>query len=412
MTDFISLFAGAGGLDLGLSNAGWKCLYACDNDKAAIATLRANLGGANGPHRSKRAEPILAQADVATLQGSTILDQVGRRKGEVALLAGGPPCQSWSSAGHQLGFDDPRGRLMDDYIRLAREFETRWLLLENVRGLLTARGPSGRPGEALEHIRRRLFSEAGYQTEVALLNAADYGVPQRRVRLFLLGYRSGDTPKFPIPTHAQSSEARALSPWVNLGDCISGLAPPASDEILRPSAKLAALLADIRPGSGVRSPGKKETTRPGGHWGYKQGAFVADLKFPARTVTANAQQDWIRDPQLGLRKLSIRECAAVQTFPADWQFVGSQADQRRLIGNAVPPLLAQALGQALRAHALVPPKKTAPVLAARDLQPLPEKLAAAIRYTQKEEDRNGASRRLAPQRRRVRAPRTGAALSA
>ena len=412
MTDFISLFAGAGGLDLGLSNAGWDCLYACDNDKAAIATLRANLGNANGLRRSKHAEPILAQADVATLQGRAILDQVGRRKGEVALLAGGPPCQSWSSAGHQLGFDDPRGRLMDDYIRLAREFETRWLLLENVRGLLTARGPSGRPGEALEHIRRRLFSEAGYQTEVALLNAADYGVPQRRVRLFLLGYRSGDAPKFPIPTHAQRRDARGLHPWVNLGDCISGVTPPARDEILRPSAKLAALLADIRPGSGVRSPGKKETTRPGGHWGYKQGAFVADPKLPARTVTANAQQDWIRDPKLGLRKLSIRECAALQTFPVDWQFVGSQADQRRLIGNAVPPLLAKALGQALRAHALVPPKAKASALAARDLQPLPEKLAAAIRYTQKEEDRNGASRRLAPQRRRVRTARIGAALSA
>lgn len=412
MTDFISLFAGAGGLDLGLSNAGWDCLYACDNDKAAIATLRANLGAAGEKRPSKRAATVLAQADVATLRGNDILDQVGRRKGEVALLAGGPPCQSWSSAGHQLGFEDPRGRLMDDYIRLAREFETRWLLLENVRGLLTARGPSGRPGEALEHIRRRLFSEAGYQTEVALLNAADYGVPQRRVRLFLLGYRNGDAPKFPAQTHAQHGDARTLRPWVRLGDCIAALSPPAGDEIVRPSAKLAAMLADIRPGSGVRSPGKKETTRPGGHWGYKQGAFVADLQLPARTVTANAQQDWIRDPQLGLRKLSVRECAALQSFPADWQFVGSQADQRRLIGNAVPPLLAQALGQALRAHALAQPTAKQPPIAARELQPLPPNLAAAIRYTQKEEDRNGASRRLAPQRRRIRASKIGAALSA
>jgi DNA (cytosine-5)-methyltransferase 1 len=152
--------------------------------------------------------------------------------------------------------------------------------------------------------------------------------------------------------------------------------------------------------------------RPGGHWGYKQGAFVADQQLPARTVTANSQQDWIRDPQLGLRKLSVRECAALQSFPTDWQFVGSQADQRRLIGNAVPPLLAQAIGQALRAHALAQPNTKALVHAARALQPLPEKLAAAIRYTQKEEDRNGASRRLAPQRRRLRASKIGAALSA
>jgi len=400
MRSFISIFSGAGGLDLGLEQAGWDCLYACDSDEAAVATLRANVGRRLQPDRTAFSGSLVEQADVASLSGARVLAQIGRRAGQVELLAGGPPCQSWSSAGLQRGFGDPRGQLMDHYIRLAKELGTRWLLLENVRGLLTARGPQGKPGEALASIRRRLLHEAGFQTHAALLNAADYGVPQRRVRLFLVGYRDGDAPTFPAPTHADPAKSRALAAWRRLGDCIGELPAPMPSEIVRPTGELALELSALAPGSGVRSPGKTETTRPGGHWGYKQGAFVADLARPARTVTANSQQDWIRDPQLGLRKLSIRECAALQSFPSDWVFVGSNADRRRLIGNAVPPGLARAIGSALLA---LPKNRTgASQHAPTEPLPLSADLAAAIRYTEREEARNGASRRLAPAKRRIR----------
>lgn len=396
MPEFVSLFSGLGGLDLGLEASGWECVFATDIDARAIQSLRANKGFhlPNGSRFLHSAQ--IEGADIRDLSGADVLARVGRRPGEIALLAGGPPCQSWSSAGHQLGFDDPRGRLIGDYLRFATELDCRYLLFENVRGLVTARGPDGVPGSALAWLREQLFAR-GWQTRVELLNAADYGVPQRRVRVVLIGFRAGDAPQMPHPSHVKAPGLDGHLAWRTLGSCLLELPPPTPDEIIRPTGKLAIELATIAPGSGVKSPGKRETTRPGGHWGYKQGAFIADLELPARTVTANAQQDWVRDPATGLRKLTPRECAALQTFPRGWVIAGGRSDQYRLVGNAVPPLLAHAVGRALlnsysnAAH----PKRWA------DLEPLPDQLQSAIEYTQREERRNGHSRRQAPTKRRV-----------
>jgi DNA (cytosine-5)-methyltransferase 1 len=239
-------------------------------------------------------------------------------------------------------------------------------------------------------MRERLLAK-GWQTKVELLNAADYGVPQRRVRLFLLGYRTGKAPSWPLPTHLQQPDLTSKKSWVSLGSAVGSL-DISDDELIRPTGKLAIELADLPAGTGVKSAGKKETTRPGGHWGYRQGSFIADLSLPARTVTANSQQDWIRDPKLGLRKLCPRECAAVQAFPGNWEFSGERADQYRLIGNAVPPQLARALGNGLADFI-----KSMPIVRRRfseqELEPLPSRLDLAIRYTKREELRNGESRR-------------------
>lgn len=392
---FASLFSGAGGLDIGIEAAGWDCVYASDVDPIAAKTLLANSVDYGRGTAFGRAH--LEQADVRSLTGREVLAKGALRRGDLPLLVGGPPCQSWSSAGHQLGFNDPRGKLFHEFIRIAGELDVRWLLFENVRGLLTARGPDGRPGGALELIRAQLL-RAGFQTHVALLNAADYGVPQRRVRLFVFGYRSGDPLPFPDPTH--DKQGLFGRPWVNMAEAIGSLAPLTEDEVIRPTGKMAKQLQGLKPGSGVKSPGKCESTRPGGHWGYKQGAFIADLFLAARTVTANAQQDWIIDPEHGIRRLCPRECAALQTFPADWEFVGTRADHYRMIGNAVPPLLAKQVGQSLLRHLStgsrdegMPPLR---------LMPLAPQLEAAIQYTVREEVRNGASRRQAPARRRSR----------
>lgn len=389
MASFVSVFSGAGGLDLGLQAAGWRPLYATDFDRAAVETLTSNT-------TSLHPDIVIERADIREVDGDHILSRIGQRRGDVELLAGGPPCQSWSSAGHQKGFDDPRGRLFEDYLRVARDLDVRWLLFENVRGLITARGSDGVAGSALSAIRRALF-DAGWQTRVELVNAADYGVPQRRVRVILVGYRQGDEPSLPSPTHSERD--RTLVPWVSLEQCLSSIPPVHGSEVIRPSGKLAQQLELVPPGSGVKSPGKQETTRPGGHWGYKQGAFVADVRRPARTVTASSQQDWIRDPVHGLRRLTPRECAAIQTFPLDWLIHGRPLDQYRQIGNAVPPLLAKHIGAALLAH--VHSSKQAPPLTLSDVSPLPSHLEAAVRYTLKEEARNGASRRAAPTRRRI-----------
>lgn len=391
---FISLFSGAGGLDIGLEAAGFSCLYASDIDAAAHATLVANKRR-NAGHLARA---VVENADVSRTSGTHILDSIGAMRGQVPLLVGGPPCQSWSSAGHQKGWHDPRGRLFDDFVRLAGELDVRWLMFENVRGLLTARGPDGVPGSALTLIRTKLLT-AGFQTQVALLNAADYGVPQRRVRLVVFGYRIGDQLAFPEPSRAKNDAVRSWLPMAATLAAVGGLAP---DEIIRPNPKLLAQLSELRPGSGVKSPGKAEATRPGGHWGYKQGAFIADTAIPARTVTANQQQDWVIDPRLGIRRLCPRECAALQTFPSDWLFAGKRSDQYRLIGNAVPPLLAEQIGGALHRHIVQSWDEGRASIAALD--PLAPQLEAAVRYTIKEEWRNGPSRRSTPDRRRRTVP--------
>ena len=398
--EFISLFSGAGGLDLGFEAAGWECLYASDIDPQAAATLRLNQGKVVGG-KAVLEHTVLEQADISALTGRDILAKVGRDQGDVPLLVGGPPCQSWSSAGHQRGFDDPRGQLFKDYIRIARETGVRWIVFENVRGLLTARGPDGVPGSALEHIRKSLL-DSGFQTEVELLNAADFGVPQRRVRLFLIGFRAGDRPPFPRPTHIRAAELLEpdRKPWVTLRNCLDSITGPMSDEVIRPNVALHEQLSELSPGSGVKSPGKAETTRPGGHWGYKQGAFVADTSLPARTVTASAQQDWIKDTKLGLRRLSPRECAAIQTFPSNWEFAGKRSDQYRLIGNAVPAGLAYAVAAALRGHMEQGSAMVTSSQATTKLTPLRPHLLSAIHYTRRDESRNGESRRVAPVKRR------------
>jgi DNA (cytosine-5)-methyltransferase 1 len=383
-SEFISLFSGAGGLDLGLERAGWHCLYAADSDSDAVRTLREN----QSPGFASSA--ILEQADVRDLTGAEILGRIGRRKGEVPLMAGGPPCQSWSSAGKQKGFDDPRGVLFRDFVRLADECGCRMIVFENVRGMLTARGPSGEPGEALAIIRQTL-SEHGFRSEVSLLNAADYGVPQRRVRLIIVGFRDVAAPDFPDPTHekGESNTLGLLPPWRTLGDLLETLEPPDPNELIRPRGTMAERLRGLKPGQGAKSAGKKETTRPGGHWGYLQGGFVADPALPARTVTASSQQDWIMLPDHTHRRLCPRECAAIQTFPENWVFAGNIASQYRQIGNAVPPSLAEHVGKSLL-------KMLDGLPASGPIRlELPRHLEAAIRYTKKEHLRNGESRKRA-----------------
>jgi DNA (cytosine-5)-methyltransferase 1 len=402
---YVSLFSGAGGLDLGLDMAGWNCVFASDKDADACKTLKLNQG--KKLKNGKPAYPnavIDAERDVRTLSGAEILKATGLRQGDVYLLAGGPPCQSWSSAGHQLGFDDPRGQLFKDYVRIAGELGVKCILFENVRGLLTAKGPDGIHGSALAHIRQTLL-DAGFQTNVTLLNAADYGVPQRRVRLIMVGYRDGDPPPFPAPTHCKiKSEGLFQKPWVSMGQTISRLKVPTKDEVRPPSAALLDQLKHLKPGTGVKSHGPKEATRPGGHWGYKQGAFLADTALPARTVTASAQQDWIKDSNNGIRRLTTRECASLQSFPSTWKFAGDSNSVYRQIGNAVPPLMAAAIGDSLLRHAST--HKAGTVSANTiTLAPLPKALESAIKYTMRENQRNGSSREQS-RKRKVAVPRS------
>lgn len=392
MSNFISMFSGAGGLDLGFEQAGWTRCFASDFNEDAVATLRAN---------SKiEARDLIGLEDIRDLSAQDVLARAGdMSRGGLDAIVGGPPCQSWSSAGHQMGLADERGQLFRHFIRLANSLDPRFIVMENVRGLLTARGLDGVPGSALALLREDLRQE-GWQTTVSLLNAADYGVAQRRVRLFIVAHRTGDCPEFPLPTHSKQPTAD-LKPWMSLKKQLAAIRDVTQEEIIRPTPRLAAELARIEPGSGVKSPGKAESTRPGGHWGYKQGAFIADPSLPARTVTASTAQDWIIDPVHGLRRLCPRECAAVQSFPATWKWEGKRASVYRQIGNAVPPRLAKAIASSLATH-IAQEHMPSRVSNVDELAPLHPRLAAAIAYTKRDEARNGESRRSAPALRRRR----------
>lgn len=393
MSNFVSMFSGAGGLDLGFEQAGWTRRFASDLDADAVATLRANA--------KPQDREAVGQDDIRNLTGPDVLARAGSlAKGDLDAIVGGPPCQSWSSAGHQMGLADERGQLFRHFIKLANSLDPRFIVMENVRGLLTARGPDGVPGSALALLREDLRRE-GWQTTVNLLNAADYGIAQRRVRLIVIAHRTGDCPDFPAPTHSKEAVA-GLKKWVSLKERLASLSGVSEDEIIRPTPRLAAELAQIKPGSGVKSPGRAEATRPGGHWGYKQGAFIADLSLPARTVTASTAQDWIVDLVHGLRRLCPRECAAIQSFPVTWKWEGKRASIYRQIGNAVPPRLGHAVASSILEHIA---KGSAPSTRAivHELSPLDMHLLAAIDYTKRDEARNGESRRSAPALRRRRA---------
>jgi DNA (cytosine-5)-methyltransferase 1 len=249
----VSLFTGAGGLDIGLEQAGFRTVSAVDFDADCIASLCANQrahipNGSGGKHLEGT---VLLAADVERLEASQLRPASAGRGWVPDLMAGGPPCQPFSSSGKMLAVQDPRGKLFQHFVRLADALEPRLILFENVRGLVTARGPSGEPGEVLRMVKDA-FEGIGYATTFALLNAADYGAAQRRVRCFMMGTRCTALPVFPEATHAEKPGADlfgARLPWATLKDFLASCPPPAEAEFVRPTPALAAQLADVPAGS-------------------------------------------------------------------------------------------------------------------------------------------------------------------
>lgn len=386
----ISLFSGAGGLDIGLEKAGFRTISANDSDRHAIATLRTNQGlrhpSAGKGHLLK--DTLIVQGDVAELSRTDLTPAKTSESWRPDALVGGPPCQSFSSAGSQKSLHDPRGTLFLHFVRLADELRPRLILFENVRGLVTARGPKGVPGEAVNVIRRS-FEDIGYATSFRVLNSADFGAPQRRVRLFMMAAAT-DTPlpKFPQTTHARTPSGQH-KPWRSLGDYLDGRSDPKPDELVLPSPELASQLGHLPDGTGLKSAGRPEPTRPGGHWGYKQGTFIADQTLPSRTVTGASTQDWVRRSGM-LRRLTLHEAAGLQGFPDEWIFEGPRSAQFQQVGNAVPVIFGQVLGASMLA-ALRGSVDQAPTS-----QDFPPEMHAAISYATRDDERNGHVRPRSP----------------
>jgi DNA (cytosine-5)-methyltransferase 1 len=216
----LSLFSGAGGMDVGVKTAGFSVLAQIEVDPYCCQTLRA-------AKEREKSETLVIENDIRKVLPEELMNQIGVRAGEIDLLFGGPPCQPFSLAGKRKSLSDERGPLLFEIIRFARTIRPKAILLEQVKGLLSAKGADGIAGEVFQSFLRELES-LGYVATTRVLCAADYGVAQLRERLFVVAaLKKGFS--FPDRTHAPKEECSGLfelSPYVTAGEALAGLGEP------------------------------------------------------------------------------------------------------------------------------------------------------------------------------------------
>lgn len=343
----ISLFTGIGGLDLGFEAAGFVTAAALELDARCAETLRANC-----------AWPLI-ERDIADVTTDELLHVAGLTIGEADVLIGGPPCQPFSKSGFwargEAGrLNDPRAGTLGAYMRVLEEAKPRAFLLENVEGL----GFRGKD-EGLMLIRRELarindLHGTHYDASIAVLNAADYGVPQLRRRLFVVGARDGGEFEFPPVSHVDpicaspsDNRPRYRTAWDALHDVGS------DDPLLTPRGKWAALLPAIPEGQNYLWHTDRGEGEPLFGWRRRYWSFLLKLSKERPAWTLQAQPGPATGPfHWANRRLSMREMARLQTFPDEVMVTGSLADAQRQLGNAVPPLLAEVLARAIAGQLL------------------------------------------------------------
>lgn len=352
----VSLFSGAMGLDLGLEAAGFRTAVAVEVNRSAIDTIRLN----------RPRLPIIHQP-IEEVSSSAILDRAGLKKGEVTIVSAGPCCQSFSTVGKRKSIGDSRGSLFRHFTRIVADTMPRFFVMENVKGILSAavkhrplnhRGPGNPPlsqeeelGSALKIILTEL-AELNYYVTFALLNAADYGVPQSRFRVIFIGSRDGEDIALPSQTHFHCPRNGQM-PWVTLRDAIGNINDP-KPEYLSFSDKRLRLLRMLKAGQNWSDlPAQLQEEALGEaykSWGGRSG-FCRRLSWnkPAPTLTTSpvGRATTLCHPSKP-RPLTIREYAILQQFPDGWNFSGSTSQKYIQIGNAVPVGLGEAIGLSLR----------------------------------------------------------------
>jgi DNA (cytosine-5)-methyltransferase 1 len=342
----ISLYTGAGGLDYGFEAAGFRTAVAVEMDDRCVETLRLN-----------RRWPVIND-DISAVPTQEILKKAKLRVREADVLIGGPPCQPFSKSGFWATgttrrLDDPRASTIQNYLRVLEEAKPRAFLLENVEGL----GFRGKD-EGLQYIRAKLDEinarqRTNYAAFTSVLNGADFGVPQLRRRLFIVGGRDGTSFHFPEPTHGPADsimEQRYLTAW----DALRNIRPlKAEQETLRLRGKWADLLPTIPEGQNYLWHTERGGGEPLFGWRRRYWSFLLKLAKNAPSWTIQAQPGPATGPfHWDNRRLSVRELARLQTFPDDIRIAGSYADAQRQLGNAVPSLLAEVLARQISAQLL------------------------------------------------------------
>ena len=362
----IDLFAGAGGLSIGFRDAGFEILAANDFDPDAARTFVLN-----------HPETAFIPGPIQGIKATELLGAAGLRREQLDVLIGGPPCQAFSVYNHQRGMHDERSGLFREYTRIVEGLMPRFVVMENVTGITSIEG-----GRAVEEIHDRLHG-LGYHVEARILKAEEYGVPQERRRIFFIGVRDGETVKWPEPTHGAATDlfTRHLLPLVTVADAISDLPalelggggesmpyelPPQSDyqralrrDSTHVSNHVAPLLAEV-------NRERMKYIPQGGSWrDLPHHLLPAGMKLAKRsdhtkrygrmhpdgqacTILTKCDLHWgayIHPFQQ--RTITVREAARLQSFPDTFRFVGSRVEQYRQVGNAVPPVLARAVAEAV-----------------------------------------------------------------
>ena len=318
----ISLFAGAGGMDLGFEKAGFDVIWANEYDKTIWATYEAN-------HKTP-----LDKRDIKRVLSNEIPDCDG--------IIGGPPCQSWSEAGALRGINDSRGKLFYEFIRILRDKRPKFFVAENVSGML-----ADIHRDAVKNIIKH-FKDAGYNVNMQLLNAADYNVPQDRKRVFYIGFRNDLNVNYQFPTGNNHKLTLKDAIWdiknnalpakasnkTNNGDC----------EVSNHEYMIGGFSTIFMSRNRVRSWGEQSFT-------IQAGGRHAPLhpQAPKMLFIEQNKRIFVPGKEDLYRRLSVRECARVQTFPDDFIFeYNNLADGYKMIGNAVPVNMAFAIAKSIK----------------------------------------------------------------
>lgn len=297
--DVVSLFSGAGGLDLGFIQAGHTIIWANDLYADAVATYRLNLGD------------HIVERDIAEIPSEEIP--------ECDIVIGGFPCQGFSVANTKRHVDDQRNELYKQLLRVIHDKQPLFFVAENVKGILSLD-----EGRVFEMILND-FANLNYDIQYRLLNAANYGVPQRRERVIIVGTRNDLNFEYTFPAQTHSMHGtNGTQRWVSVGEALENIPDP--DE----------------PNDLFNHTYSKYKLNINGYIGHR----LLDPTRPSPTITARGDDKGgvvVHPHPNGKRRITGREAATIQSFPIDYHFVGTNTSVYRQIANAVPPLLAYAI---------------------------------------------------------------------
>jgi len=350
----LSLFSGAGGMDIGVTQAGFDILACIESDPYACETLRANIS------RERKTAKVI-EADIRKVDPTELMAELGLRPGELDLLCGGPPCQAFSQIGKRHSLNDERGLLLFEMTRFAEVFQPRAILIEQVKGLLNAEDDNGKPGGVFEQLLKRI-EKLNYVPKWKVINAAEYGVPQLRQRVFIVSTLKPNGFQFPAPTHGASNKATpmfSLPPYTTVGEVIKDLGKPHKQNGFIPENSH----LDVTPaGDRFRINGVPE----GSH-------LAAQLHLPKEQLCNLTRKDTTKfkrisrqEPSNTLRcgeiffhstenrYLTPREYMRIHCYPDEYLLRGPirgrsgrvrYLDQHRQVANSVPPPVAKILAE-------------------------------------------------------------------